>query len=329
MTEPYIIAEAAQGFEGNPSYAHLLVKGAAYAKADAVKFQFAVADEIAQPGNPYYPLFVSHEMSQSEWQSVRNLAAELELDFISDVFGPKSFGWAREVDVDGFKLHSTSFFDNELIEQVLSEGKPTFISIGGIRPEEFKAQAERHGFTKHGKVKILYGFQAEPTPIENNNLARIPLLRERTGLEIGFMDHSHGDEEFTTTLSAVALGLGVRVFEKHLTLERGLEMIDYMSALSPRQLAKYVRQIRGLLKAIGTEGLGLTEAEIGYRNRSVKRVVAAQDLKSGTILDKEKIALSRPAEPDGFFMLEDAIGRKLTGDVKKGMPITVGLTEAS
>ena len=43
-----IIAEAAQGFEGNPTLAKLLARGAVRAGADAVKFQLIYADGFFQ-----------------------------------------------------------------------------------------------------------------------------------------------------------------------------------------------------------------------------------------------------------------------------------------
>ena len=46
---PFIIAEAAQGYEGNPEIAKLLLTAAAKANADAVKFQIIYADDIAVP----------------------------------------------------------------------------------------------------------------------------------------------------------------------------------------------------------------------------------------------------------------------------------------
>ena len=46
------------------------------------------------------------------------------------------------------------------------------------------------------RMTILYGFQAEPTPIEKSNLSRIPLLKRRfPGVEIGYLDHAAGDSE--------------------------------------------------------------------------------------------------------------------------------------
>ena len=44
-----IIAELAQGFEGRPDQARLLVKAAAAAGADAAKLQLVYADELATP----------------------------------------------------------------------------------------------------------------------------------------------------------------------------------------------------------------------------------------------------------------------------------------
>jgi len=65
--KPFIIAEAAQGFEGDPLLARLLVQAAARAGADAVKFQLVYADEIATPEYKYYDLFKKLEMPATCW----------------------------------------------------------------------------------------------------------------------------------------------------------------------------------------------------------------------------------------------------------------------
>ncbi len=57
-----IIAEAAQGYEGNVTQARLLARAAARAGADAVKFQLVYADELATPDYQYYDLFRNLEM---------------------------------------------------------------------------------------------------------------------------------------------------------------------------------------------------------------------------------------------------------------------------
>ena len=43
-----------RGYEGKPLLGELLMKGAAEAGADAVKFQLVFADDVAVPGYQYY-----------------------------------------------------------------------------------------------------------------------------------------------------------------------------------------------------------------------------------------------------------------------------------
>ena len=65
-----IIAEVAQGYEGNPALARLLARGAVRAGADAVKFQLVYADELATPDYLYYDLFRGLEMKSEAWKEV-------------------------------------------------------------------------------------------------------------------------------------------------------------------------------------------------------------------------------------------------------------------
>ena len=65
-----IIAEIAQGFEGNFEQSKLLIKAAAKAGADAVKFQLVYADELATVDYQYYSLFKELEMEEVQLKSL-------------------------------------------------------------------------------------------------------------------------------------------------------------------------------------------------------------------------------------------------------------------
>lgn len=321
---PYIIAEAAQGYEGSVDIAKLLVKAAAKGNADAVKFQVVFAGDLAEPGYQYFDLFKQLEMSVAAWQEIRSLAKDMGLDFVVDVFGGRSLELARELDVDAFKLHSTTFFDTALAEEVFSENKPTYISIGGIEPEEVDSFIEKHALHKRSDVSILFGFQAEPTPIDKNHLSRIAELRQRFSLDVGFMDHSEGGTPDSTGLSLVALGCGVRVFEKHITLDRELALEDYISGMTPSEFLSYTEALRRLSSALGLPSLALTDEERAYRGRALKRVVASHDLNAGCVLGEDDYRLSRPANPGGCYLPADVIGKSLNRSLKEGDSIDKG-----
>jgi len=71
-----IIAEIAQGNEGDPKLAQLLTAGAMASGAYAVKYQFVSADELATPDYQYYDLLKSLELSTDSWKKISSRTHE-------------------------------------------------------------------------------------------------------------------------------------------------------------------------------------------------------------------------------------------------------------
>ena len=315
--ETYIIAEAAQGYEGSVDIAKLLIKAAHAAQADAVKFQVVYADGVCEKNYEHYDLYKQRELTQEEWQEVRDFAKQYELDFIVDVSSNISFNIIKNINVDGVKLHSTNFFNDELIENMLSLDKKFYLSVGGIKNNEIVDFISRHKLNSTNAV-ILFGFQAEPTPIESNNLLRIDSLKKLTGLDVGFMDHSEAGDAYDTSLSVLALGMGVRIFEKHITLDRELKIEDYISALTPGEFYRYTQVIKNLPRALGSRNLDLNENELIYRHKVLKKVVATKDLTKGNVITLLDVKLSRPEKPGGHFKLTDIVNKTLKKNILLG-----------
>jgi sialic acid synthase SpsE len=318
---PVIVAEAAQGYEGDPAIARLLVRAAAQAGADAIKFQIVFADDVAVPGYKYYDLFRDLEMPEAEWVSLRDFARSQGVRFYADVLGPRSADLAGRLALDGAKISTTSFYEDEIVGRVFATMPHILLSIGGIPLDDAAALLDRHGRPDAKGMTVLFGYQAEPTPTERNDLLRIRALREALGVDIGFMDHAEGTGPDTVTLSAMALALGVTIFEKHITLDRRLALEDHVSALPPDDFANYVASLRRLSGALGAESLALSAEEREYREKACKRVVAVRDLPAGTRLTADDLALRRPVEPAGLFRIEEAVGRTLRASVAQYAPV--------
>ncbi|MCZ4282349.1 N-acetylneuraminate synthase family protein [Kiloniella laminariae] len=321
MTSLKIIAEAAQGYEGSVDLAKLLIRSAKEAEADAVKFQIVFVDELAAPGNIHYDIFKSLEMPLESWQEVKDYAAELGIEFYADVFGDRSFSIAKKINVDGFKLHTTTFFDKDLTQKVLNECKPVLIAFGGITLEELQEYTHYYNLKTRPDVTLMYGFQSEPTPLNLTNLARIPALSHSLDTEIGFLDHVDGASEDAAAITAMSLILGCRIIEKHITLDRLLKIEDYVSALAPKEFKAYVHSIKRSLSAIGSSDIVPTPQELEYRNKAVKKIVLIHDLPAGHTLQTSDITLIRPNIPLGMENPDLVIGKKLTTAVKKSQPL--------
>ncbi len=323
-----MIAELAQGFEGNPHQAELLARGALKGGADAVKFQLVYADELATPDYEYYQLFRQLELDTQVWHKISRMIHDQNRRLYFDVFGPRSLEIANEVKADGIKLSTTEFYNEELMRKALTCAPRLFISIGGIPTDDIEALIQREQLQPSQKICFMYGFQAEPTPLENNHLMRFESLRRRfAGFQFGFMDHSlGGDAEEATILPLMAMVGGISCIEKHLTLDYALELEDYVSAITPTRFANLVRLVRKFEKALGSAELQLTGLEKEYANKATKVAVALQPVPKGTTLHAHNVGLKRtgkrPTSGGTFRRLSEVLGQKAGRDFQVDEPVT-------
>jgi len=326
MKKIEIIAEIAQGYEGNPKQLELLTTGALESGADALKYQLVYADELATPVYKYYDLFKSLEMDIVIWRGISNRIHEHGQKLYFDVFGYDSLEIAGKVSADGVKLSTTEFYNRALIEKALNSFDKVSISIGGIPIDDIDNLMKDLLNNHSEKICLMYGFQSEPTPLDQNNLFKLISFRSRyPDFELGFMDHSDGGSDDAFNLSLLTMGMGISVIEKHLTLDRSLKIEDYISGLAPDQFQKFVKLIRKYEPALGSESLELSELENEYRNKAVKTVVALKDLKKGQGLKSTDIALKRTGtigSGEIIRILDDALNRELKVDIKKDHSIS-------
>ena len=299
---PKIIAEVAQGYEGKPDYCDFYVRTAAKAGADAVKFQIVYADDSAEPGYQYYDWYKQLEMDVTVWKRSREIAREQGILFFTDISGEQALLVAKHIRPDGIKIHASNFFNRDLIRQASQIADQLFVSIGGIKIEEVDAfLVECKSWGVADRLVLLYGYQAEPTPIEKSNLARISLLKQRyPEVPVGYMDHTAGEGTDHLGVSVMAMTLGAEWIEKHLTISRYMEVEDHVSAVEPQEFARYVKALRELAAALGPCTTELNEEERTYRDKAVKKLVMTRDLGVGEQLSVGDLQHKRTARIDRF-----------------------------
>lgn len=319
-----IIAEAAQGYAGDPLARSLtLVDCAAAATADVVKFQLVYADELCTPDYVHFDLFRSLEMRDRDWQEIVDRCRTRGIRLYFDVFGLRSLDLACRLGADGVKLHSTDVFNYELIGKIASSPmRRVILSAGGALDQEVD---EALALLKNKSIVVMHGFQGYPTEHQDNQLSRIAAMRARYPQHtIGFADHVPEGRPERFWLSAVALGAGATVLEKHLTRALVLRDEDYESALNPDDFAVYCANMRMAFAAIGERANGMSASEHAYREKMKKQVVAARASDAGTVLDGSALTLKRTSATDGVLRdLRQAQGRRLRRRVEAGVAIRV------
>lgn len=319
-----IIAEIAQGYEGKPEQAGQLAQAALEANADSVKFQLIIADELCIKEYPYYNLFKSLEMPFAVWEGLVKKVKDAGKNFYADIYGFESFRLAKELNVSGVKISTTDFYNEQLMAEAIQTFPRVFISIGGIEIPDIDDLVRKLKGKNH--VTLLYGFQAEPTFVEDNHLLRLRELKNRyPGVSFGFMDHTLGESEEAMVLPVLALGIGIDCLEKHITLDPLLKIEDYISALDPARFQKCVETLRRMEKALGSPELKLTHRETEYKNRAGKVVVAKKNIQAGTTLTADDITLKRislDGSPDCFRKSSDVLGKTVLKTLFCDAPVT-------
>jgi sialic acid synthase SpsE len=322
-----IVAEIAQGFEGDSVKSSLLLKSAANAGADAAKFQMVYADELATEDYKFHSLFQSLEMDDRVWRDLFQQSVDLDVELQVDIFGLSSLEKSVDLGIKTVKIHPTDVSNISLLTNLAeSPIHRVLLGVGGAHSSEIE-QALAQLVNK--QVVLLLGFQGYPTETHANQLARIPLFAKKycqnSSVTIGFADHADPESGLAQLIGSMSIGAGATLVEKHLTLNRALQMEDHESALNPDEFADYSKQLRLVVQAYGTshdtEDFAMTPDEAKYRSVIRRHVVASVDIQEGQQISPFDVTLKRSSVEDPITDLLSVYGKQTVRSIKKNSPI--------
>ena len=87
--------------------------------------------------------------------------------------------------------------------------------------------------------------------------------------------------------------MGVKVLEKHFTIDKTLEGPDQKASLSPKELIEFVKIVRRVDKYIGTPIKQPTPSEIYNRKSLQKCLVAKKDINKGELFTEKNLIAKR------------------------------------
>ena len=313
-----IIAEIAQGYEGDIKQCERFVRLAKRCGADGVKFQIFEVEELCLPNYKHYDLFKSLYIEPKEWKKIINICNEIGIDFYVDIFGLNTLKWMRECNIKGIKIHSSDLKNYELLLELKNKNMRIILGVGGSTFSEIEKDIELLG---QNEIIVMSGFQAEPNYAEDIELNKIKLIKDKLNVDVGYTDHIEVNNPLTISVSAMAVIMGATYIEKHLTFEReNLQLEDFISALNPEEFKVMVKMIRDVEKFPDPHNplFQLTEREKVYRKSSKKVILAAKDLVEGTLVSNDDIIMLRTGEEYIELLdLEEIIGKKINVDIQK------------
>jgi len=322
-----VIAEIAAGHMGKLDLMMRFVDIASNAKCDAIKFHIESADETIVPDHDVYELAKKLEFKEHEWKDVFLYAKKRGLLTVSMTGDLPSVEMATRCGTDAYYVHPGNIVDHTLIRTISKTGKTVFVGTGASTLDEISDAAAL--VRKNSKnLVLMYGYQAYPTRVEDNNLRFISTLRDLFEVNVGFADHTDGESRFAGVIPLLAMALGAAVIEKHFTIERKMKLIDYQSAMNPEELADFVAQLKLMELAMGSaRPHAFSKEETEYRALVRKNIVARRPIARGEVIDSSMIAFKRSSPGTSPRDSWRVTGKRARHDIRKDQVMTLDLLE--
>lgn len=319
MSDHYLFAETAFLHEGDFDYMLKLVDKIGASVARGVKFQVLTepSDFISSKHDKYAQL-KEYCFSIKQWRKIFQRALDRDLELILMPLNIGALTLCDEFNVKWIEIHSVSQNDWVLKKKIKDGGYNIIITTGGRYVQE--VQQDLNFFGNNVQV-IMVGFQAFPSDLSDIRIGQIQYWKKQyPNLLIGYADHSlYSSKEAFRSLD-YAYFLGARVFEKHVTMEPGVERVDSSAAISCSDLEQIEFSLRFLGKYIITERINpgdFSNAELVYRKRQLV-CVASRDIDVGeSIQDKDVLLKMHHQNVNVFDNIQDLIGKELTKGIEK------------
>ena len=319
MNKVTVIAEIGVNHDGDVRKAKQLVMGAKLAGADIVKFQTFSANSLASisaatakyqkastKAGSQHELLANLELTRQEFTELKEFCDYSRIEFLSTAFDLDSLEFLLSLGMERIKVPSGEITNTPLLNRIAAEKKHIILSTGMSSEDEIAYALDilsRNG-TERKKITVLHCTTNYPAQLNELNLRALSLLASKTGLEIGYSDHSLG-----SMASIIAISLGASIIEKHITLNNNASGPDHKASMQIDEFTRFVEIIRETEIALGEEVKAPTLSEIENRQLVRKSIYTTKIVRKGEIFDTTNLTTKRPADGLSPLYWNELIGR--------------------
>ena len=261
-----IIGEIGINHNGDIAICKQLIDVAKDAGADCVKFQkrdikqvytqeFLNSSRRSQWGTTQREQKLGLEFSADEYQEIEDYCKEKGLEWFASAWDINSQKFLRQFNSKYNKVASAMIVYTDLLKEIASEGKHTFISTGMTTYDDI--QAAVNIFREAGcSFELMHTVSTYPMKDEDANLNMIKTLRKKFNCSVGYSGHEVG-----LAVSYAAAALGISSLERHITLGRSMYGSDQSASVEPNGFRQLVGAVRKIELAMGDGVKKVIEAE--------------------------------------------------------------------
>ena len=263
----FVIAEIGINHNGDLEIAKKLIDIANESGCDAVKFQKRTIDlvysedllnsERESPwGTTQREQKEGLEFNLKEYKEIDNYCKSKKIDWFASAWDLESQNFLKQFNCKFNKVASAMITYNDLLKEIASEGKHTFISTGMSTIEDIDNAVEIFREYKC-PFELMHCVSTYPMKESDANLNVIRTLKEKYNCNVGYSGHETG-----IAVSIGASAMGISSLERHITLDRSMYGSDQSASLEPNGLRMLLGSVRKVEQAMGDGIKKILDAEI-------------------------------------------------------------------
>ena len=272
LKEPYFIGEIGINHNGDLQIAKKLIDAVFACNWDCAKFQKRNPDVVVPEKQksviidtpwgriPYIEYKYKVEFGQKEYEYIEKYCKEKPVDWTASVWDIDSLNFLTQFDIPFIKIPSAKITNDELIIESAKTQITLCISTGMSTVEEIDKAVNLA--KKYGKPPVVMHCNSSyPTPHDEANLNVIRFLVERyPDCIIGYSGH---EKDLEPTVLAIALG--AKVIERHITLSHNMWGTDQESSLEVLAMDMLKKRSKDIRIILGSDKKTITKSEIPIR----------------------------------------------------------------
>jgi N,N'-diacetyllegionaminate synthase len=298
-----IIAEIGINHNGSIKDLFKLIDFAKKAGADFVKIQTYLIEDVMKREislAPYqklnikknikiFNLLKKYQISFRDHYKILKYCKKKKITFLSSPFDLSSAKFlCEQLKLKIIKIPSGEITNYPLLKYLSAQKVKIILSTGMSNLKEISNAINLLKVKKRNLI-LLHCNTSYPTKFEDVNLLSMVSIKKRFNCEIGFSDHSLGNQA-----AILACCLGAQLIEKHITLNNNSNGPDHKASLNASEFVNFVKSIRDTKVILGNGIKTITNSEKINLRFARKSVYAYKNINKNEKFTNTNLVTLRP-----------------------------------
>jgi N,N'-diacetyllegionaminate synthase len=315
----FIIAEIGPNHNGSEALALKMVRKLKFSGVDSIKFQLgnpykvysknAFKADYQKNNDPYLNIVdmaKSYQLTHQSHLKIAKFCKKNNIIYSCTAFDLESLKFLDKIiKIPFFKIASGEVFSLDMLDYISKQNKPILLSTGMTNFAQIKKIIKILNKKKKKKITIMHCVSAYPAKKKNLNLNIIDEIKKRFKNNVGYSDHSLGNDA-----CLIAVSKGAKVIEKHVTISKKLIGPDHKSSATINQFKKLIKDIRKYEEMLGSNKKNFQKDELHIHNVARKSIATARKIFKNKKITLNDLCFRRPGTGISPFKINDILGKK-------------------